>query len=313
MSKTGVMSVSLLVAIGCGGGESGGSAGGAGFTAKIDGQEWAAAPIGISAGPILAVPGAFLVVGSQVVNGKSLGITITMNVVNGPGKYPLGTGTGVFGGTASVGEGTGVGGDANVWQTPLNGLAGTIDITTLSAGRIVATFEFRGEAGRNNMLGGMRTVTEGKIDLPYMGTLPVLAEKVGSKVSATLGGKPYNAWSVNGRLKDFVGGDGVSVDSTSSENALSLMLQGVTGPGTYTLSNMMPVHALTAGKNSNTDATVCCWGAAGDNLDTGQVVITSLTPARVKGTFSGTLQPRKGKPATTPLVVTDGVFDVGIE
>jgi hypothetical protein len=45
--------------------------------------------------------------------------------------------------------------------------------------------------------------------------------------------------------------------------------------------------------------------------DTVTVTITSLTPARVKGTFTGTLQPQPGKPATTPLVITDGVFDIG--
>jgi hypothetical protein len=65
---------------------------------------------------------------------------------------------------------------------------------------------------------------------------------------------------------------------------------------------------VTAGVNGG-DASSCCWG--GNAGDTGTIVITSLTPARVKGTFSGTLQPPTGKPATTPLVITDGVFDLG--
>jgi hypothetical protein len=67
------------------------------------------------------------------------------------------------------------------------------------------------------------------------------------------------------------------------------------------------VRAITAGINN--DATTCCWGNAGNDVIT--VTISSLTPARVKGTFSGTLQPQPGKPATMPLEITDGAFDVG--
>jgi hypothetical protein len=45
----------------------------------------------------------------------------------------------------------------------------------------------------------------------------------------------------------------------------------------------------------------------------GSVTITSLSADRVKGTFSATLQPVPGKPATTPLTVASGTFDVGLQ
>ena len=63
------------------------------------------------------------------------------------------------------------------------------------------------------------------------------------------------------------------------------------------------------GKNGG-DAAHCCWGLNAGG-DTGTITITSLTPARVKGTFSGTLQSQPNKPATAPLVVTDGSERVG--
>jgi hypothetical protein len=69
------------------------------------------------------------------------------------------------------------------------------------------------------------------------------------------------------------------------------------------------VRAIIVGLNGG-DASHCCWGLNA-GTDTFTVTITILTPARVKGTFSGTLQPQPGKPATAPLVITDGAFDVG--
>jgi hypothetical protein len=298
--------VLLAMVLGCGGGGSGGS--GSGFTAKINGTPWAAEPIGVSARPNLGVPGGFIIVGSQEVNGLSHGITIDLNSISGPGTYPLGVGLGIFGGGASVGEGKG-GGDANLWPTALDGLGGTINITTLSGGRIVATFEFVGVPDKKNTAGGTRMVTEGKIDLAYMEPLSKVPDDVGSMVGATLNGKRYNAWAASGRLQDYTGGAGVTFDSHSSLNRLSLMMVGVTAPGSYPISNGMPQRSLTVGLNGG-DAGSCCWGQNAGG-DTGTIVVTSLSPARVKGTFSGTLQPQPGKPATTPLVITDGVFDIG--
>jgi hypothetical protein len=295
----------LVVAAGCGGGSGGG--GGSGFTAKVDGKEWAAEPIGVTASAG-GVPGGLVVVGSQTAGGVTTGLTISLGDITGPGTYALGVGPGVYGGLGSVGEGTG-GGKAIVWQTPLSGLAGSITITAVGDGRLVATFAYQAEADKRNTAGGTRSVTDGRIDLPLRGTLPPVPEDQGSKLSAVLGGARYNAWTVTARLKDITGGPGVLIDSTSAENAVSLSLSAVTAPGSFTFSNRDPVRAIVVGKNGG-DASHCCWGLNAGN-DVISVTITSLTPARVKGTFSGTLQPQPGKPATAPLVITDGTFDVG--
>lgn len=251
-----------------------------------------------------------MVIGSQTKGAKNTGITITLNDITGPGTYALGVGSGVYGGTASVGESTDSTGNANVWQTPLDGVSGTFTIATLTATHLTATFEYVTAADDNNDIGGTRTVTEGEIDLPFAGALKPVPENEGGKVSATLGGTPYNAWSINGSLLDFTGNAGVNISTSSAVNTLSLMLQGVTAPGSYAVSDEQPNRTIIVGKNGG-DATHCCWGLNAGG-DTGTITITSLTPARVKGTFSGTLQPQPGKAATTPLIVTDGTFDVGI-
>jgi hypothetical protein len=299
-----------LVVVGCGGGGGGATGGGSGFRAKVDGTQWVAESISIAAGPIKALPGALLVVGTQNAGGKNTGLTLTLGNVTGPGTYALGVGSEVIGGIASVGETPTGTHDSNVWETPLDGISGEFVITTLTSDHLVATFSFVAAPGKNNALGGMRTITEGQIDLPFSGALTPVPDNVGSKVSATLNDVRYNAWLISGMLDDFTGTAGVTISTTSSVNALSLVLQGVTAAGTYAISDAQPLRTITAGKNGG-DATHCCWGLNAGG-DVGTITITSLTAARVKGTFSGTLQPQPGKPATAPLVVTDGAFDVGI-
>jgi hypothetical protein len=282
------------------------SGGGSGFTAKVNGKDWAAEPVGVTA-RAGGVPGGVVVVGSQALDGVNMGLTISLNDITGPGTYALGVGQDVYGGYASVGEGTG-GGKANVWATPLSGVAGSITISTLGEGRMVATFAYETEPDKNNTAGGTRSVTEGRIDLPLTGVLPPVPDNQGSKLSAVLNGKPYNAYAVSTFLMDITGGPGLRIDTHSSENAVSINLSAVTEPGTFTYSNQAPVRTLSAGINN--DATNCCWGASAVS-EVMSVIITSLTPARVKGTFTGTLQPQPGKPATMPIEITDGAFDVG--
>lgn len=296
----------VLAMVACGSKSDPPGAGGAGsgFTAKVNGKSWAAEPVGVTA-RAGGVPGGVVVTGSQTLDGASTGLTISLNDVTGPGTYALGVGPGVYGGQASVGEGTG-GANSTVWETPLSGVAGSITIASIGD-RLVATFAYEAEPDKANTAGGTRSVTDGQIDLPLTGKLPPVPEDQGSKLGAALDGKAYNAYAVSAFLMDITGGPGVRIDTHSSENALSINLSAVTSPGTFSFSNSNPVRTITAGING--DATRCCWGNAGSDDVT--VTITSLTPARVKGTFTGTLQPQPGKPATTPLQITDGEFDVG--
>jgi hypothetical protein len=275
--------LAAALAVGCGGGGDGDSpGGGAGFTADIDGKAWAAEPIGVTA-RAGGVPGGIVVTGSQLTGSTSTSLSLSLGLITGPGTYALGVGPTVYGGNGSVGEAPLGTGAANVWTTALDGLSGSVTITTLGP-RLVGTFAFTGTADKRNALGGMRAVTNGRIDLPLQGTLVPVRENAGSKVS---------------------------VDTSSADIGVSLMLVGVTTPGSYPLSNVAPLRTITVGRNGG-DANHCCWGLNAGG-DVGTIEITSLSPTRVKGTFTGTLQPQPGKAATTPIAVTAGSFDVGIE
>jgi hypothetical protein len=303
-----------LVALGaCGGGDSGGPDGGSsGLTARVDGVRWEAEPISIAASAVAGVPGGLLVLGTETSGGITRSVIVTLYNVRGPGTYALGVGSEVYGGTGQVGEGTGNGGDANSWITENTGDAGSVTITTLSGGRIKGTFAFVADTGHNNTTAETRTVTDGEFDLPFTGTLvPVPANK-GSKVSAEYGSRFYNAWSVNGLLQDLTGGPGFQFSTSTKYDGLSIHLQAVTDTGTFSLSSVAPIRVITAGHNGG-DASHCCWGGGGSVLpSTGTIKVTSISATRVQGTFNGILQPQTGKPATTPLVITDGTFDVGI-
>lgn len=304
-----VMLAAVMAACGGDGGDDGGG-GGSGFTAVVAGDAWEAEPISISAAADAGVTGTIIIVGGDNTGGVNRSITLTFYNVRGPGTYALGVGSDVYGGRASTGEGTG-GGDADIWSTPNTGVAGTATLTQVSGGRVKGTFSFTGEAGDDNVVLGDRTVTNGQFDLAMTGTLSTLPANRGSRVTARLNGRLYNAWGVNGLLTDHTGGAGIRFSSTSRDDGLSIELEGITAPGTYTISDVVPLRVLTAGHNGG-DAEHCCWGLnAGGDL--GTITVTSLTADRVQGTFSGTLQPQPGKPATTPLVVTEGTFDVGIE
>lgn len=288
-----------------GGGDSNGPGSGSGLTARVDGQPWEATPISIAANPIHGLPGALLILGTETSGGVSRSITLTLQNISGPGTYPLGVGSNVIGGTGLYGEA----GDG--WVTDSKGTAGTAHITTLTASHIAGTFEFVAQPGQNNSVTEDRIITNGRFDLPFGGALDAVPANQGSAVTATLGSEAYIAWSVNGLLQDHLGGAGFQFSSSTSDHGLSVLLSGVTTPGTYTLSSTGAVRIVSAGHNGG-DANHCCWGGGGSGLDAGSVTITSIDGDRVKGSITATLQPQAGKPALTPLVVTDAAFDVGI-
>lgn len=306
-----LLAILVFIFPGCdSGGGNGPAGGGSGLTAKVDGQGWEAEPLSIVAQANAGVAGSVMILGSQTVDGKTKGLTITVYNVGGPGQYALGASSTVFGGIGQWGEGTGSGGNANSWITPESGVAGTIDIQSVDGGRIVGTFSYVAGPGKNNAVGGDRAITEGRFDLPLKGTVTPLAEGVGSKVAAELNGAPYYAADAYGSLTDFTGGPGITISSVSSLQTLNITLVGVTAPGTYTYSNTAPQRLITAGRNGGTAAN-CCWGVNAPG-DVDEIIVTSLTAKRIKGTFTATLKPQPGKPATQDLVITNGTFDIGI-
>ncbi|HSB53096.1 MAG TPA: DUF6252 family protein, partial [Gemmatimonadales bacterium] len=222
----------LVLAGACGGGgDSNGPGGGSGFSAIIDGQAWEATPISIGANPVNALPGTLIITGVQTIGNVSTGVTITLYNISGPGTYPLGVSSNVFGGIGTVGEA----GDA--WITDNIGTAGSLTITTLTASHITGSFAFVAAPGHQNTQTNSRVVTNGRFDLPFGGALMPVPPNVGSKVTATLGGTNYIAWAVDGLLQDHLGGAGFQFSSSTKDHGLDILLSGVTQPGTYTLSN----------------------------------------------------------------------------
>lgn len=300
--------LSILTLSACDSG-TGSASGGDKLTAKIDGKAFEAAAISLSAQVDFGVPGAVQFLGNQTVDGVNRGITVTLYNVYGPGEYPLGTDISVFGGIGQLGEGTGSGGDANSWITRSNGASGKVVLKSIGDGRMTGTFEYTCGPGKKNAPGADRAVTDGAFDLAYKGVFVPAAEGKGSRVRATLNGKPYNAATVIGLLKDYTGKDGFQFSSVTSENGVSIHLEGVTAPDSFGLANVPPIRTLIAGLTGGT-AEFCCWQSVTGN--TGYIVVTSLSANRVKGRFAGTIKPSAGKPATADLVIENGVFDVGL-
>jgi len=308
------LSLCALLLSSCGGGGNappGGGGSGPGFRATIDGQSWQAESIGTSAAAVPGVPGSLVIVGAQTSGGQTRGVTLTLFNISSTGTYPLGVSSDVFGGIGQVGEGSGGGGNAQSWITDDTGAAGTITLTNLSGGRIAGTFSFVASPGHSNTVGGTRTVTDGSFDLAFSGNLSPVPANVGSKLGGTLGGRSYNASTVSGFATGPLGGPGVSISTLNKDHGISITLSDVSAPGTYALDNTGGnARLMGAGRNGG-DAEHCCWGGGNTGADVGSVTITSISADRVKGTFTATLQPVPGKPATTPLTVTDGSFDVG--
>jgi hypothetical protein len=275
----------------------------------VEGKAFKAEAISIAAQPVPGVPGSLFFLGTQTGSGQQTSITVTLYNITGPGEYPLGTGSTVSGGTGQVGESKGSGGDADSWITAESGRAGKVKLTRLSDGRVAGTFEFTADPGKNNTAGGTRTITAGKFDIPYKGTFVPAPDDKGGHVSAVLNGKPYNAGYVEGSLLVYTGGPGIRFSSTNSESGISITLEGVTKPETLSLANMAPIRTITAGRNGGT-AEFCCWDS--NAASTGTIIVTSVTAARVKGTFSGTIKPQSGKPAKADLVIENGEFDIGV-
>jgi hypothetical protein len=298
----------LLAAAACGGDTPSGPGAGdddSPMTAKIDGVVWAADPRYVSQAVVHNAPGIYVISGSKFLTSTNvLTILLTLYNVRGPGTYPLGVGANVVGGTGivSISE-TSAG-----WSTPLSGASGTVTITTLTATRIVGTFDFTATpiSGPST---GTKTVTEGRFDLPIpAGSVPPLPENAGSRFSATIGGAPWNAATIAVVAHPTTG---LIVSATNASRFVSFSLVGVTAAGTYPLSATPPFRLISVlGPNGSSTEAPCCWATAAGS--TGTVVITSFTSERVRGTFSGTLAPSAGSGATAPLVISGGEFDLGI-
>ena len=296
-----------LASIACGGGgdSTGPNNGGNGqfrFTARIDGTSWASTAGVELVGVTLAVPGIYVLTGTQLGTG---GLTLIISLYNipGPGTYPLGVGVSVPGGNVLISSAAGGG-----WRTAQSGADGTINITTLTANRMEGTFNFTA-VGFTGGATGTRTVTDGSfvLEVKPNGTVGPLPENRGHKVSATLNGTAFNAADVAGTYQVLNGGT-LTIAAANSTRTLSVNLVGISGAGTFPLSNTIPFRTLGVGVfNGSQVISNHTSSAAGSS---GSVTITTFTATRIKGTFNAVLTPLAGQ-ATGNMTVTNGVFDFG--
>jgi len=297
----------LLLVGGCGGGDDGDNGPGGGssgpFTAVVDGDAWAADELTINAQTVPAVPGGFVLVGSQSVSSNEVrSITLSLYNVRGTGTYALGVLPNVIGGIATYGQGGA--GLASAWVTPLNGHAGSVTLTALTATRIAGTFSY--DASDN--AGSFRHVTEGQFDVPLSsgGALPAVPDNAGGRLTGTVGGAAYNASLL---AVTQSGPTGVAFSSTSDTLAVTISLSGVTAAGTYDITTQSAATGRYIVVTRSGVSPVPSWGTG--NGTSGSIVVTSLTSTRVKGTFTATLGPQANSGASTPLSVS-GDFDVGL-
>jgi len=297
--------LALLVplAVGCSSDAGTGPGGADGYmTARIDGDAWSSDDSYIDLGFQSAGAGSYIIHGQRVSGSSATAINIALSDIAGPGTYPLGTGAGVAGGIAILGESTGG------WLTPLSGSAGTITLSTVSATRLTGTFSFTADAV-SGTAAGSRSVTEGRFDVPSGAGVSVAAPPphAGNRISATIGG---TAWSPATVILQQNVSTLWGFAASNTEYTLSVSLQQVTAPGTYALTTVVPLRlaGISAPPGGGPN---CCWGGTTAGA-TGSVTIATWTSDRVTGTFSFTLPPVTGTQASGPLAVTNGVFDVGL-
>lgn len=286
----------------CGGGGSGGpggpGGGGVGFSATIDGQAWTADATGFSVTGNPGVPGSLIIAGVEVVAPNDYRtLSLTVSFIGAPGVYPIGINIGTTpGATASVTQ-VSPGPVSTFWLTSLNGAAGTLTVTSLTATRMKGTFSFTGDLSPPGP-GPQATVTNGSFDVALpSGFTAVPAGNHGSTFTADLGGSAFNGATVLAlgdlSLGSFSGGGQTVATSVSLTTATA-----ITTPGTYALGTQMTLSVLEFGSGDS-------WGST--TGVTGTVTLTSVGNGRVVGTFDGVLVPLG--PTVGNLTVT-GSFDM---
>ena len=309
-----LLAIPVTVAVGllgCGGSDSTSTtnSGGA-FSASIDGTGWVADVQTAEARHPQA--GKYVLSGTKTTGTSQLGLEIDLYNISAVGTYPLGVGDKVFGGVGWVSTAS----PPTYWITDLSGSAGTITITALSDTRITGSFSYK--APPYTLLGnatGTRTVSSGSFDLPVRitGTVGPVAQNAGGKMSAIIGGVPWNAANVS-----VTTGGNVKISGDNTNNLVGIALTSVTGTWTYNLS-LTPARLLTVSGPAANPTGSCCWGGWVTLVDTvatlsdvGSVTITQFGNGRIVGTFAGVLGGVPNTHATGQLVVASGSFDIGI-
>jgi len=313
-----ILAVHTAIAVGlfgCGGdtAPTSTSGGGGSFSASIDGVAWTADASTAEARH--SQPGKYILGGTKTTGTSQLGLEIDLYNIAAAGTYPLGVGDKVFGGVGWVTAAS----PPTYWLTPFSGTAGTVTITSLSDTRITGSFSYNAPA--YTVIGnatGTKTVTGGTFDLPVKitGTVGAVAANAGGKMSAVVGGVPWNAANVT--YNKASGNIQFTGDNTSY--LVGINLASVTGTGTFNLTTS-PLRILTvSGPATNPTGVNCCWGGTvglvQDTIvtlkDVGSVTISTFSATRIAGTFGAVLAGVPNTVANGQLVVANGSFDIGI-
>lgn len=278
---------------------------GPGMSARINGTRWDATyTLAVNGGP-----GQFHISGNAG-NGR-YGISLQLGHVTGADTFALGVGTEMVGGRAVVtSDVAGSVLNDSVWTTDLPGFGGDVIITTLTPTRIAGTFSFVTAYEGLISAPGVgtatdRAVTQGAFDIPLAaGGAGLASGATGYRLEGTIGGTPYRAqnmamiWPAGPNPTFALTAGGVS--------ALSISLAEMPGPGTYALDSLAPVRTISVIGRPGLPLARWSSNAPGGS---GSVVITSVTPERIQGTFTATLAAVAGGASGTLAV--SGAFDLG--
>ncbi|MCC7052955.1 MAG: hypothetical protein IT355_06770 [Gemmatimonadaceae bacterium] len=289
-----VLAVSTLTLAACGGGGGGGPTGGGttgSMSASIDGTSWSSTTASATATP----GGIFTLTGVQA--GSGVGVTMTIYHIGAPGTYPLGVGSTVAGGLASVVEGT------SGWSTPLSGAAGTVTVTSVSPTRIGGSFAFT--APRVTGASGLatRAITTGLFDVPVSGPATlVVPDNAGGKMTWGVGSTAHTASSIASVSAPSAGV--LTFAGSNTAQTLSIIVSEYTGTGIYILGS-----GASRSVRLTQVAPGGVWGGTNAST-TGSLTVTTATASRIIGSLSVTLQPVGGTTGGTVRVFA--TFDIGI-
>ena len=265
------------------------------MSAKIDGASWSPS---IALTAVNPAPGLYSITGTRTSGANNYTIVFALYNIKGPGRYPLGVTPTVYGGTANLSRPP-----ADGWSTPLNGASGEINITTLTANRMVAQFNFDTSPVIPGSPGAPR-VTEGVLDIPVSGNAGLALPHQGGTFTGNVGGA-FAASGVSVILSNPSGtSTTLAITGTNGTRAVSIALTNMTGPGSYALSGAARTVGV-SGAPGNPQATWLSQGTGGG----GTVTISSVTATRITGSLTATVVPIAGG-ASGNLTIS-GDFDIG--
>jgi len=259
------------------------------FTARIDGVDWNAE---FAVAAVNPQPGLYSIAGLRTTGSNNYTMVFSLWNIPGPGTYPLGVNLQMFGGTVVLSQPP-----SNGWSTPLNGNAGEIVISTLSATQIAGTFEFTTDPQIGTT--GTRTITDGEFDIPInAGGAGAAPANKGSSFSGMLGTSAiYGA-----QATQLVVSGNLTMIFQDDTRTITVGIANMTGTGVYALSSSAPVRSIQVG-----DVSGAAWNS---NLTGGSGSVNlTVTADRISGTFTATVIGAAGG-ATGPMDIT-GTFSLG--